>query len=165
MSGGIVTFLFTDLVGSTALLDEVGDDEFDRLRRAHFRMLRDRVAAASGSEVKSLGDGLMAVFEHPSDAVDAALEAQTALREIQIGGHRPRLRAGVHVGRPRRLGGDYFGVDVNVAARVAQAAGAGEVLVSELAHDRLDGVSARRKWLLKTPKGAPKDLKMYEVQA
>jgi adenylate cyclase len=65
------------------------------------------------------------------------------------------------VGRPRKLGGDYFGVDVNIAARVAAAAGPGEVLVSDAARDRLEGeVDLRRRWRF-SAKGAPKDLRVY----
>ena len=76
----------------------------------------------------------MAVFEDPAAAVQAGCEAAGAAGEL----HAPGLRAGVHLGRPRKLGGDYFGVDVNVAARVAAAAGGGEVLVSDAVRDRLD---------------------------
>lgn len=65
----------------------------------------------------------MAVFEDPGQAVDAALEASRAVREIAVDGYRAELRGGIHFGRPRKLGSDYFGVDVNVAARVADAAG------------------------------------------
>ena len=159
-----VAILFTDLVGFSDWTLEAGDTLALELLRRVGVATETPIRARGGTIVKRLGDGLMAVFDQPSDAVDAALEAQAALRAIEVGGHRPRLRAGVHVGRPRRLGGDYFGVDVNVAARVAQAAGPEEVLVSELAHDRLDGVSARRKWLFKTPKGAPRDLRLYAVE-
>ena len=74
----------------------------------------------------------MAVFDEPLDAVLAALEAQEALpASVVVEGHRPRMRAGVHHGCPRKVGGDYLGVDVNVAARVADQAKGGEVLVSE----------------------------------
>lgn len=159
-----VAILFTDLVGFSDWTLEVGDTLALELLRRVGKATETPIRARRGTIVKRLGDGLMAVFDQPSDAVDAALEAQEALRRLEVGGHRPRLRAGVHVGRPRRLGGDFFGVDVNVAARVAQAAGPEEVLVSQLAHDRLDGVSARRKWLFKTPKGAPRDLKVYAVE-
>ena len=159
-----VAILFTDLVGFSDWTLEAGDTLALELLRRVGVATETPIRAHRGTIVKRLGDGLMAVFDEPSDAVDAALEAQDALRSIEIGGHRPRLRAGVHVGTPRRLGGDYFGVDVNVAARVAQAAGPGEVLVSEVAHDRLEGVSAKRKWLFKTPKGAPRDLKMFLVE-
>jgi adenylate cyclase len=65
------------------------------------------------------------------------LSACEQVSEIEVAGHVPRLRAGVHVGRPRRLGGDYFGVDVNTAARIASAAGPPEVLISDAVHDRL----------------------------
>jgi len=116
--------------------------------------------------VKRLGDGLMAVFAHPSDAVQGALEGSRALEGLEVGGHSPRLRAGVHVGKPRRLGGDYFGVDVNVAARVAAAAGPGEVLVSDVAMQHLDGAALelKRRYRFKG-KGAPKDLKVYAAEA
>ena len=105
-----------------------------------------------------LGDGVMAVFEDPAAAVQAGREAAGAAGEL----HPPGLRAGVHLGRPRKLGGDYFGVDVNVAARVASAAGPGQVLVSQAARDRLDDaeLKLRRRWRFKA-KGAPKDLEVY----
>ena len=64
----------------------------------------------------------MAVFDDPSEAVHAAFDAVAALETVEVGGHRPQLRAGLHVGRPRRVGGDYLGVDVNIAARVVDAA-------------------------------------------
>lgn len=160
-----VAILFTDLVGFSDWTLEAGDTLALELLRRVGVATETPVKAHGGHIVKRLGDGVMAVFDEPAQAVDAALEASANLREIEVGGHRPRLRAGVHVGRPRRLGGDYFGVDVNVAARVAQAAGPEEILVSELAHERLEHVSARRKWLFRAPKGAPKDLRMYAIDA
>ena len=84
-----------------------------------------------------------------------------SLRAIDVDGYRPAMRAGVHVGRPRKLGGDYFGVDVNIAARVAAAAGPDEILISEAARERLgDDVRLRRRWRF-SAKGAPKDLRVY----
>ena len=80
----------------------------------------------------------MAVFRDPEDAVHAALLAQGELGGIEVSGHTPELRAGVHLGRPRRVGGDYLGVDVNIAARVGEAAKGGEVLVSDSAREALD---------------------------
>jgi adenylate cyclase len=80
----------------------------------------------------------MSVFRAANDAVAAALRAQAGAKGIEVRGHQPVLRAGVHVGRPRRVGRDYLGVDVNIAARVAQSAKGGEVLVSEAARERLD---------------------------
>ena len=94
-------------------------------------------------------------------AVQAGCDAAAAVGEL----HEPGLRAGVHLGRPRKLGGDYFGVDVNVAARVASAAGGGEVLVSDAVRDRLDPaqIATRRRWRFK-PKGAPKGLHAYVAE-
>ena len=117
--------------------------------------------AHGGRVVKRLGDGLMAVFDDPAAAVRAGCEAAAAAGEL----HAPGLRAGVHLGRPRKLGGDYFGVDVNVAARVAAAAGGGEVLVSDAVRDRLDPeqIATRRRWRFK-PKGAPKGLQAYVAE-
>ena len=85
--------------------------------------------------------------------------------EVEVEGHRPQLRAGVHVGRPRKLGGDYLGVDVNIAARVAAAAGPGQVLVSDAIRARLDpeDMRFRRRWRF-SAKGAPKDLSVYAAE-
>src|SRR5205814_10420660 len=114
--------------------------------------------------VKRLGDGMMAAFDDPACAVHAACRATSAVAELD-GGSTPQLRAGLHIGRPRRLGGDYFGVDVNVAARVAAAAGAGEVLVSGDVRDRLDPseMATRRRWRFRQ-KGAPKGLQVYVAE-
>ena len=82
-----------------------------------------------------------------------------------MSGHSPRLRAVLHVGRPRRLGGDFYGVDVNIAARVAAAAGPGEVLISQAARERLDDESVKlhRKWRFQA-KGAPRELKVFAAK-
>ena len=126
--------------------------------RAVGRAVEGSVRAHGGRVVKRLGDGVMAVFEDPAAAVQAGCEAAGAAGRL----HEPGLRAGVHIGRPRMLGGDFFGVDVNIAARVAAAAGGGEVLVSDAVRDRLDPeqIATRRRWRFK-PKGAPKNLKAF----
>ena len=94
----------------------------------------------------------------------AALEAQQRLDGVQVAGYSPRMRAGLHCGRPRRLGGDYLGLDVNIAARVAEAAGAGEVLVSDSVCERLDAEQfpAGRGKRLKAP-GAPPEMRVHSV--
>jgi adenylate cyclase len=161
-----VAILFTDLVDFSSWALDVGDTlALDLLRRVG-QAVEPPIAAHGGTIVKRLGDGLMAVFPEPHAAVEAALEGARELDGVEVEGHRPRLRAGVHFGTPRKLGGDFFGVDVNVAARVAAAAGADEVLVSEAARERLDTerLDLKRRLLFKA-KGAPKDLKVYSVQA
>ena len=160
-----MTILFTDLVEFSSWALEAGDTMAVDLLREVGKTVEPIVQKHGGRVVKRIGDGLMAVFEEPQDAVAAACEAIGALGEIEVGGHRPQLRAGLHVGRPRSLGGDLFGVDVNIAARVAESAGAGEVLVSEAACAQLDEqqVSLKRKRRFKA-KGAPKDLEVYSAQ-
>ena len=128
-------------------------------------MLRDAVERFEGSVVSTLGDGIMAVFADPTDGVSAAIEAQRRLREVEVLGHRPRMRAGLHCGRPRRLGGDYLGLDVNIAARVAEAAGSDEVLVSDCVLERLDAerFETGRGKRLKAP-GAPPEMRVHRVR-
>jgi adenylate cyclase len=156
-----LAILFTDLVGFSSWALDAGDTLAVDLLRQVGQGLEPVIAEEGGRVVKRLGDGLMAVFNDAGGALEAACRGQEALRSIDVEGYRPAMRAGVHVGRPRKLGGDYFGVDVNIAARVAAAAGAGDVLVSEAARERLDdGVALRRRWRF-SAKGAPKDLRVY----
>jgi adenylate cyclase len=156
-----LAILFTDLVGFSSWALEAGDTLAVDLLRQVGQGLEPAVAEHGGRVVKRLGDGLMAVFADADSAVEAACRGRDLIASIEVGGHQPRMRAGVHVGRPRKLGGDYFGVDVNIAARVAAAAGPGEVLVSDAARDRLEGeVDLRRRWRF-SAKGAPKDLRVY----
>jgi adenylate cyclase len=90
--------------------------------------------------VKRLGDGLMAVFPDASSAVDAAFEARERAASIKMDGFQPRLKTGIHLGRPRKVGDDYLGVDVNIAARLLEAAKPGEILVSDPTLRALDAV-------------------------
>ena len=161
-----IAILFTDLVNFSTWALDAGDEAAIALLRRVGEVSEPPIEAAGGRVVKRLGDGLMAVFDEPQPAVDAAFAACEALAEIEVGGYRPRQRAGVHFGRAQRVGNDYLGVEVNVAARVAGAAGGGEVLVSEPARELLDGsgVQLRRKWLFRA-KGAPEGLKVYSVRA
>jgi adenylate cyclase len=153
-----LAILFTDLVDFSDWVLDAGDERAVELVREVGKAVEGPVRAHRGHVVKRLGDGVMAVFDDPAAAVQAGCEASIAAGEL----HPPGLRAGVHLGRPRKLGGDYFGVDVNIAARVAAAAGGGEVLVSDAVRDRLDPeqISTRRRWRFK-PKGTPKGLQAY----
>jgi adenylate cyclase len=122
------------------------------------------VLGHQGRIVKRLGDGLMATFISPDSAVKAALDAQEAIREVLVDGYRPRMRAGVHWGRPRLLGGDYLGIDVNIAARVGDAAKAGQVLVSDSALMRIEAGEYRvgRQKRLRA-EGAPRDMHVAAI--
>ncbi|MBV8690673.1 MAG: AAA family ATPase, partial [Actinobacteria bacterium] len=134
--GGIVTILFTDTVASTSLLERLGDDEAERVRRTYFGLLREALAAHGGREVKNLGDGLMVVFSSAVSGVAAAVEMQQAIarHNRQVGPHGPELsvRVGMHVGDPIEEGGDYFGTPVVTAARLCAAASGGQILASTL---------------------------------
>jgi class 3 adenylate cyclase len=159
-----LAILFTDLVEFSDWALQAGDEKAVELLRGVGLAVEPLIAEHGGQVVKRLGDGLMAVFEAPNEAVDAALDAVDATAAVRLDGYQPSLRAGIHVGKPRRLGGDYLGVDVNVAARVAAAAGASEVLVSEAACEHLGDapVTVRRRRRFKA-KGAPSDLRVFEV--
>lgn len=159
-----VAILFTDLVDFSSFALDAGDEPALELLRQVASAVEPAIKEAAGRIVKRLGDGHMAVFAAADAAVAAALEAQPRVAAIDVDGHRPALRAGVHVGSPRKLGADYLGVDVNVAARVADAADGGEVLVSGTALRALDvdGLEVKRRRRFRA-KGAPRDLEVYAV--
>jgi adenylate cyclase len=161
-----VAILFTDLVRFSSWALEAGDEAALEVLRRVAAAEEGATSANGGVVVKRLGDGAMAVFSHPQKAVNAALEIQRLVGEIDVRGHAPRLRAGVHVGRPRKIGGDYLGVDVNVAARVGTAAKGGEVLVSGNTRQSLDAsaFSFGRARRLRAP-GVPKELWVCSVEA
>jgi len=159
-----LAILFTDLAGFSSWALKAGDAAALELLRAVGAATEGAVLAHQGRIVKRLGDGLMATFLSAQAAVEAALDAQAAIAEIELDGYRPRMRAGVHWGRPRKLGGDYLGVDVNIAARVVQAAKAGELLVSDTVLERLaaEDLSTGRSRRLKA-EGAPRELHVAPV--
>ena len=159
-----MALLFTDLVGFSSWALHAGDAAVLELLREVGTEVEAVIARHDGRIVKRLGDGLMATFLSAGEAVEAALDAQDAVQGIAVDGYVPRMRAGVHWGRPRRLGGDYLGVDVNVAARVADAAKAGQVLVSDVVLARIDsdGMHTGRAKRLRAD-GAPSGLRVTHV--
>jgi len=160
-----LAILFTDLVDFSSWALKAGDEAVLVLLRRVGAVSEAAITHRHGQVVKRLGDGLMAVFADAAAAIDAAHEAVTAVGALEVDGYRPQLRAGVHLGRPRKLGGDYLGVDVNVAARVAAAASGGQVLVSGVARDRLDADAYNFKRMRRfRAKGAPKDLEVYAAE-
>ncbi len=163
--GEPLAIAFTDLVGFSAWALEAGDDTALELLREVADAIEPPVARRGGEVVKRLGDGMMAVFTDPAAAVDAVLEARERLDDVDVDGYRPRMRAGIHVGTPRRLGDDYLGVDVNVAARVAEHASANELLISGQALEALepDSVAAKKKLLFRA-KGVPSDVTVYSIK-
>ena len=161
-----VAILFTDLVGFSDWALEAGDEAALEALRQVGDAEQKAISEHNGAVVKRLGDGAMAVFGDAEAAVLAALQAQRTISKISMGGYRPRQRAGVHQGTPRKVKGDFLGVDVNIAARVGECAKAGEVLVSDPARAALDAGEfqfGRRRRLRES--GAPRDLSVHTVTA
>ncbi|HEX3509642.1 MAG TPA: adenylate/guanylate cyclase domain-containing protein [Solirubrobacteraceae bacterium] len=158
-----VAVLFTDLAGFSAWALEAGDDRALALLRGVSQAIEPALESRGGEIVKRLGDGLMGVFWEPAGAIEAALEAGERLASVEADSYHPQLRTGVHVGRPRKLGGDYFGVDVNIAARLAEAAEPGEVLVSGRALADVADLPLTASPRAFSAKGAPADLAVFAV--
>ena len=144
MSGlhaGTVTFAFTDIEGSTKLLQELGDETFGTLSRDHRRLVRETFGAAGGTEIDTQGDAFFFSFPRARDAVNAAVSAQRALREHEWpGGREVRVRMGVHTGEPHMGDEGYLGIDVVRAARIASAGAGGQILISETTRALLGNV-------------------------
>jgi adenylate cyclase len=159
-----ITVAFTDLVGFSSWALDAGDEAAVALLRDVGEAIEPPVAEHGGAVVKRLGDGMMAAFDDPANAVEAIFDASDRLESVGAEGYRPRMRAGMHLGEPKRLGEDYFGVDVNVAARVADAATAGELLVSDATLGALGDQYPARKKMLFRAKGVPSDITVYSVK-
>jgi predicted ATPase/class 3 adenylate cyclase len=137
LPSGTVTFLFTDLEGSTRLWEEQPDAMRDALAR-HDAILRTAVESHRGHLVKMTGDGVHAAFTTPRDAVGAAVAAQRALAAEPWGETGPLwVRMGIHTGEAQYRDGDYYGTAVNRAARVMSAAHGGQIVLSQATADLL----------------------------
>jgi class 3 adenylate cyclase/tetratricopeptide (TPR) repeat protein len=129
-----LTFLFTDIEGSTALLRRVGEGVYARLLADHHALIRSALAAHDGQELNTLGDGFFAAFSSPRACVAAAVQMQQALEgHAWPAGERLRVRMGVHTGEASDTAVGPVGLDVHRAARVAAVGHGGQVLVSETA--------------------------------
>jgi predicted ATPase/class 3 adenylate cyclase len=129
-----LTFLFTDIEGSTALLRRVGEDVYAQVLAGHHALIRSSLAAHGGREVDTQGDAFFAVFSSPRSCVAAVLEMQHALQShAWPGGEQVRVRMGVHSGEAEQTVTGLVGLEVHRAARVAAVACGGQVLVSETA--------------------------------
>lgn len=159
-----LALLFTDLVGFSSWALQAGDVAALELLRLVGTAVEGPIHGHAGRITKRLGDGVMATFDDARSAVEAALEAQEGVAAVELHGYRPDMRAGVHWGRPRRFGGDYLGVDVNIAARVGDFAKAGEVVVSTPVLERLEGerFEVGRSKRLRAD-GAPSELRVARI--
>jgi len=163
-ASAVVTILFTDLVGSTDLVSRAGDEEAQRILRAHHGLLADAVAAHGGHEVKWLGDGLMVAFRSAADAVRCAVVMQQASHHPVQGQHLA-IRVGLNAGEALRDAADYFGTSVIVARRLCDRAEGGQILCTETVAGLLTGRSEFAfSELGKLPlKGVPEPVAALEV--
>ena len=130
--GGTVTFVFTDIEGSTRLLQELGDEAYGRVSADHRRLVRETFGARSGTEIDTQGDAFFFSFPRARDAVAAAVDAQRALRDHEWpGGRDLSVRIGIHTGEPHVGEEGYLGLDVVRAARISAAGHGGQILISE----------------------------------
>lgn len=169
-----VTLVFTDLVGFSTWSLQAGDEAALTLLRRVARAVEPPLLDAGGHIVKRMGDGLMAVFRDPTVALRASLAADEALKSVEVAGYTPRMRVGIHTGRPQRMAADWLGVDVNVAARVMERATKGGIMVSSSTLDQipqteLDALGivakrARKPVFAGKTAGVPPDLGIYRLK-
>jgi class 3 adenylate cyclase len=140
-----LAIVFTDVVGSTALGEEIRDEAMNEVRRAHFAQSRRLIGQFQGREIKTIGDSFMAAFKCAGSALDyaRALQGNTGHPQVQI-------RAGIHIGPMRVEAGDVFGGTVNFAARVVGAIQGAEIWLSDRAKEDIDRLGAGKhkglKW-------------------
>jgi class 3 adenylate cyclase len=157
----LATVLFTDLVGSTALAAELGDRRWRDLLEQHHASVRRELARYDGVEVDTAGDGFFATFDGPARAIRCARSIIDAVRPLEL-----EVRAGLHTGEVEMLDGKVAGIAVNIGARVAARADAGEVLVSGTVRDLVAGSGLEFEDRgTATLKGVPGDWRLYAVAA
>ncbi|HEX9568884.1 MAG TPA: adenylate/guanylate cyclase domain-containing protein [Rhodospirillales bacterium] len=163
---GPVTVLFTDIAGSTAMTQTLGDAGAQQVVRAHNRIVREALSATAGKEIKHTGDGIMASFAKTSDGVDAAIQMQ---REVAAHNqHNPNLplhlKIGLNAGEPIAEDNDLFGTTVQLSARIVDKAKADQIFVSEIVR----GICAGKTYKFINRGGFPMkgfgdDVILYEV--
>jgi class 3 adenylate cyclase len=144
------TFMFTDIVGSTSLVEALGDEAWDTLLRWHDTTLREIIGAHNGEEVSTTGDGFFVGFDSPEAAVAAAVDIQRRLADHRAKhGFAPRVRIGLHVSDAHQVAGNFRGKGVHEAARIAALAQGDEIMASAATVGETVSTSARRSVELK----------------
>jgi class 3 adenylate cyclase len=155
--------LFTDIVGHTEMMTRLGDKRGREVLREHEKITRDVLAANSGTEVKTMGDGFMASFGSVTNAVECAIALQRAFAERE--GEPLNVRVGLNAGEPIEEDGDLFGATVILASRIAARAEGGEILVA----DTIRGLCSGKGFLFAdrgefVAKGFEDPVRVYEVR-
>ena len=157
----LATVLFTDIVGSTARAAELGDSGWRELIQAHHGLIRRQLVRFRGTELDTAGDGFFASFDGPARAIRCATAITQGVRELGI-----EVRAGLHTGECERIDRKVGGIAVNIGARVAAEAGAGEVLVSSTVKDLVagSGIQFRERGVAEL-KGVPGEWRLFAVES
>lgn len=160
-----MTLLFTELCGFSRWALEVGDERALELLRQVATVVEPCIATHGGKLVKRLGHGHMAAFPEPETALAGGLAMHQAVKRLPDA--QLELRSGLHCGRPHRVGGDYLGADVNIAARLSEGAKPGEILVSgellaSIGEEQRQRLRIRRRRAFRA-KGAPPGLEVFCV--
>ena len=155
----IATVLFTDIVGSTDLAVAMGDERWRGVLGTHDRLAAEATRRFGGRVVKTTGDGMLALFDGPSRAIDAVQDLRKAVRDLDL-----QVRAGIHTGEIERTGDDVAGLGVHIAARVMGLADPGEILASRTVRELAAGsgilFTERGAQVLK---GVPGEWELYAV--
>jgi class 3 adenylate cyclase len=162
----IHTILFTDVEGSTALTERLGDAKARAVLREHERMVREALKSHGGSEVKALGDGFMTSFSSATKALECAIAVQRAFAERNESAEEPIVvRVGLNAGEPIAEEDDLYGTAVNRAARITATAWGGEILVANVVRELAEG----KEFLFTdrgetTLKGFDEPVRLYDVR-
>jgi pimeloyl-ACP methyl ester carboxylesterase len=156
----LATILFTDIVGSTAKLAEVGDRRWRELLEQHHAIVRRQLVRFSGREIDTAGDGFFASFDGPARAIRCAVAITSAVKEIGL-----EVRAGLHTGECEVIHGKIGGIAVHIGARVAAQAGPGQVLVSSTVKDLVagSGIGFAKRGMTELA-GVPGEWRLYSVE-
>jgi class 3 adenylate cyclase len=160
------TFMFTDIVSSTNLLEAMGDEAWENVLQMHDQMLRKCFSTHRGVEVNKIGDGFFVAFDNPCDAVECAVTVQRELREHRKGrGYLPDVRVGLHRAEATLKGRDYGGKGIHTAARIGGIAGAGEILASQEVIDAAELRFPVGEWRSVDLKGVSEPVKVAPIRS
>ena len=158
-----LAILFTDVGGYSEWALQAGDEASLEMLRNVDALITTAVEAHEGQVVKRLGDGTMAIFPSSPPAVHAAFDSMEEVDLLSFEDFKPSLHAGVHVGRPLRIGDDFIGVDVNIAARLCEAAPTDEVLISSDVRERISSDGLEAEPTDASLRGVPSTLAIYRA--